>query len=167
MSISAHTVRWKCLIGLSVVACSVGSPVWAATDSLPVSIEYFGINGHTAERAERLPPSIRFTEYNLDAQRNLENTLSADLPTDVLEAEAVAQARMAAVPKQTLEDLFKGVIAAGNYGLTRLPAVVFNQGDTVVYGVADVNVALEQWQHPERWPPAAAATDTTAAGGTQ
>lgn len=143
------------LLGLLIVSAT------GLADSLPISMEYFGMNTRLPQRVEALPPSIHFTDYNVDAQRNLEKQLSADLPANVDDATKIVQQRMAGLAPNTLPNLFKSVVTANNYGLTKLPAVVFNHGDAVIYGVDDVSLALELWQHPDKWlPPTAKAGES-------
>jgi hypothetical protein len=43
-------------------------------------------------------------------------------------------------------NLFTGVLKAREWGLERFPAIVFGQGESVVYGVTDLEQAVLLWR---------------------
>lgn len=87
------------------------------------------------------------TVYDLAAPRRLEAELSVGLPRDPAAAEALARARIAAAA-DALRAAYTGPTQALRYRLTKIPAVVFDRGAAVVYGVTDVAEAIRLFQ---RW----------------
>ena len=91
--------------------------------------------------------------YNLDDGKRLISTLGNGLPADQDAAKQVLEQRFkqrgnAAVKGQFMQ-AFEAVTVSSQYGLTRYPAVVFEHGQSVVYGVTDLSRALtlyRKWQ---------------------
>ena len=83
------------------------------------------------------------TVYYLDAVVLLEQHLSAQLPTDPTQAQALVAQRIAALGPQ-LEARARagaeGLARAAQLGVQRAPAIVFD-GKWAVYGVIDVDAA--------------------------
>jgi integrating conjugative element protein (TIGR03757 family) len=75
--------------------------------------------------------------YDLSAPKRLADALSRGLPGDPRQAQAEAAGRFAA-QKQNLAEAYAGHAQAVRYGLAKIPAAVFNQGEAVVYGITDV-----------------------------
>ena len=87
--------------------------------------------------------------YTLDALSAIEAGLSAILPADRAAAEALARHRIQSTwrqPAETLTEAYQGLFKARQYGLDKLPAIVFD-GKAVVYGVTDLEAALAHYRH--------------------
>jgi integrating conjugative element protein (TIGR03757 family) len=87
------------------------------------------------------------TVYDLSAPRRLAADLGRGLPRDPAAAEALARARIAGAAGN-LRTAYEGPMKALRYGLAKIPAVVFGQGQAVVYGVTDVAEAIRWYR---RW----------------
>ncbi|MCK0513236.1 TIGR03757 family integrating conjugative element protein [Aromatoleum buckelii] len=84
------------------------------------------------------------TVYHVDGIERINATLSAGLPSDPAQAEAVAKRRfeaLTAADRQAIGASAQGLTAAMQYRLTKVPAIVFD-GVAVVYGVENVDQAL-------------------------
>ncbi|RTL26880.1 MAG: TIGR03757 family integrating conjugative element protein [Burkholderiales bacterium] len=81
------------------------------------------------------------TVYLLDGLEQLEEELSQGLPTNEAAAEPVARERLrkmgAAELQRRAANASEGIARAGQYGIDRVPAIVFN-GQSIVYGVTDI-----------------------------
>lgn len=113
-----------------------------------VEMSFFGNNQHQPthiEAAQHLGASV--TIYNLDSQVNLEKQLAEGLPVDDLDkATAIARHRVAQISQQEMVSLFTGIQMAREWGVERFPAIVFGRGDSVVYGVTNLEQALMIWR---------------------
>ncbi len=82
--------------------------------------------------------------YILDEPARIEAELSASLPQDKNAAAEFAQAQVQGAwrePAQHLTLAYQGLLKAKQYGVLRLPAIVFD-GTAIVYGVTDLEEAL-------------------------
>ncbi len=130
------------LLGLVAVSAS-------AESRNGMAVTFFGNNQIQPTNAEwaRDQPGLQLLVINLDEHRNLEKELAEGLPlNDPDRATALARQRTAAVPQSRWDALFVGQMKARQWGVTRFPAVVFGDGDSVVYGVTDLQDAIERWQ---------------------
>lgn len=89
---------------------------------------------------------IEVKTYNLDDGKRLTANLATGLPPNQEQAKRTLEQRfkqqgMEAVKQQFMR-AFQGRIVGVQYGVSRYPAVVFNQGQAVVYGVTDLSRAL-------------------------
>lgn len=75
--------------------------------------------------------------YDLSAPRQLMGWLGQGLPRDPGQAKAVAAGRLGE-HRQRLAAAFGGLALAAQYGIAKIPAVVFNHGEAVAYGITDV-----------------------------
>lgn len=83
------------------------------------------------------------TVYHVDELERVNAVLSAGLPPDPVQADAIARRRFEALTeadRQAIGTSAQGQAAAMQYRLTKVPAIVFD-GAAVVYGVEDVNQA--------------------------
>lgn len=117
-------------------------------DTNPLKMTYFGNNQYPAQHQDAVvAQGVLVVVYNLDAPINLEKELALGLPADdVDKATRIAQARIAEIPQKSFVTLFTGVIQARQWHVERFPAVVFGNGDALLYGVTDLNEALELWR---------------------
>lgn len=129
--------------------CSVSALLWVPVClAQSVEMSFFGNNQHQPthiEAAQHLGASV--TIYNLDSQVNLEKQLAEGLPVDDLDkATAIARHRVAQISQQVMVSLFTGILRAREWGIERFPAIVFGRGDSVVYGVTNLEQALMLWR---------------------
>ncbi|MCD2452832.1 TIGR03757 family integrating conjugative element protein [Methylicorpusculum oleiharenae] len=91
--------------------------------------------------------------YNLDAPQTVLARISQHLPAHQAAAQQALEQQLQARGPQSLHQqlltAYQGLSLATQYRLDRYPAIVFEQGKAVVYGVTDLNQALlryRQWQ---------------------
>lgn len=91
--------------------------------------------------------------YNLDAPKQLFADLSQDLPANPAAAKRTLEQRMQQRGRQALQQqliaAYQGLSVAIQYQVDRYPAVLFDGGQAVIYGVTDLQQALSlyrQWQ---------------------
>jgi integrating conjugative element protein (TIGR03757 family) len=83
--------------------------------------------------------------YDLSAPERLERQLSKGLPSDPDAAKQIANDRFKEGGnklKFAFRDAYEGQMKAMSYNIEKVPAVVFNGGQAIIYGVADVNKAI-------------------------
>ncbi len=86
--------------------------------------------------------------YNLDKHRNLEKKLSIGLPMDDVEkAQKIASQRVSKLDPVMIKNLFNGIIYSINWDIRKVPAFVFNDGESVIYGVTSVDEALDRFEY--------------------
>ncbi|MGE0116228.1 MAG: DUF1525 domain-containing protein [Steroidobacteraceae bacterium] len=134
-----------------IVALLLGSgwPLLQVHAQPAVTVTFFGNNNYQPQHVDWLKaqPGVNVVLFNLDDHRNMEKELAAGLsPGDPARSTAIAQERVKAIPPTRLEALFTGPMKAREWQVQRVPAVVFGEGRSVVYGVTDMRMALERWQ---------------------
>jgi integrating conjugative element protein (TIGR03757 family) len=97
---------------------------------------------------------IEVKTYNLDDGKRWTTKLATGLPPNQEQAKAEIERRFnqqgtAAVQNQIMQ-AFQARIAGMQYGLSRYPAIVFDRGRAVVYGVTDLNRAFELYREWRR-----------------
>lgn len=79
--------------------------------------------------------------YQLDGLEQLEAELSQGLPSTEAAAMPIAMERLRRMGAQELkrrtDNASEGIVRASQYGIDRVPAIVFN-GKAIVYGMTDV-----------------------------
>jgi integrating conjugative element protein (TIGR03757 family) len=89
--------------------------------------------------------------YNLDAPAQLSKDLSLGLPAHVELAKKIVQERLnqdgSAALNARYQNAYQALTKILEYELDRFPAIVFNHGQAVVYGVTDLAVALQIFQN--------------------
>jgi integrating conjugative element protein (TIGR03757 family) len=111
-------------------------------------VTYIGSNTDPLENEQLADDyDIQLTAYNIDAHRNLEKELSANLPSNLAEAERIANERLKRMDGQRLQDAFKGVALTIQWDLQKVPALVFGDGEAVIYGVADLEEGLRRYRY--------------------
>ncbi len=89
-----------------------------------------------------------FKLLNLDAVDILEQHLSQHVPADKRPAETTIKQHIAEIGQaqlnQQLRDAYEPIIMAMRYGVDRYPVVIFD-GRAVVYGITDLQVALNHY----------------------
>jgi integrating conjugative element protein (TIGR03757 family) len=141
MSVYAlHAAALKALLPLLFSA-----PIAHADSGQRPTIEVFT----TSDRPMAIKESARqlvlgMTVYQLDGLENFEAYLSQQLPSAPKAAEKEALRRLQQIDSlrlQAAKDAARGLTLVNEYGIDRVPAVVFD-GRAVVYGVTDVEVAI-------------------------
>lgn len=139
-------------LGLLVSAFAWLIPVQAADERDPFRIDIFTDGAYPISGIETVRRDV-LTEiqlFELDAPDRLEAQLSKDLPEDPIAAERMAAQWLARLDQEKLARQFKaayvGILKALAYGIDRYPAVVFDQGTGVVYGVTDLPQALAYYR---------------------
>lgn len=95
-----------------------------------------------------LQRGVKVQVFNLEDHANLERELSEGLPVHDLErAKALAQARLAQLPVARLQAAFAGPLKAQTWKITKIPAVVFGQGEQVIYDVTNLQQAYDLWRN--------------------
>lgn len=133
----------KSIVAL-VFALAAVSPLAADTPP-PTKIEVFTDRDYPVTAHGHLSVDI----YRLDVPGRIEHALSTGLPADPVSAKQIAVQRVRQIDSSRTEDLkwtFEGLIKARQYRLDRLPAIVFDGGRTVVYGVMDLEAALSHYR---------------------
>ena len=91
---------------------------------------------------------LAITVYEIDGIQSLERALSIDLPVEPQPSKAMALQRLQRLDAPTrarMHSAATGLAKALQYGVEGYPAVVF-EGEAVVYGLTDLNVALEHYR---------------------
>ena len=114
----------------------------------PVHLTFIGNNQYSPTHVNWAKANgAVVTVVNLDDQQNLEKQLALGLPFgDLTNAIAIARARIRSIPKERWTNLFVGPMDAKKWGIKKYPAIVFNNGDSVIYGVLDLKFALMKWE---------------------
>jgi integrating conjugative element protein (TIGR03757 family) len=113
------------------------------------------ITGETTVYRQPENLDLEIQIYQLDAIQQIESELSRDLASDPEQAESTVMERIQllnADARAEIQNAATGLAKAMQYGIDRLPAVVFD-GQAVVYGVTDLNAALGHytvWQAGNR-----------------
>lgn len=116
----------------------------------PIQISYFGNNSTlpTGIESLRQQADIKLIIYNLDDHQNLEKELSRDFPKNKNNKEntlEIARQRLRAISPERFRAVFEGQLKAKEWRLRRFPAVVFGDGDSVIYGVTDLEACHSIW----------------------
>ena len=88
--------------------------------------------------------------YNLDNGKRLVAQIGANLPHNQEAAKNALQQRFKKMGEEQVKAQFiqayQAVTISTQYGLTRYPAVVFNHGESVIYGETNLVQALRLYQ---------------------
>lgn len=99
---------------------------------------------------------IKVDFYNLDAPKLLSKALSQDLPANPQAAQDQILQRWRRSGTHALvqryQQAYQGLSKCLQYGLDRYPAMVFNQGEAVIYGITDLTQAVHLYQTGKRSP---------------
>jgi integrating conjugative element protein (TIGR03757 family) len=115
-------------------------------------LQVFTSAAHPPVGLEAIADSATVELYPVDAVARLEETLSAGLPDDPEQAEALALERLQALDEARIEQLnagASGLALARQHGLDRFPAVVIND-DAIVYGVMDLRQVIALYRQRGR-----------------
>jgi len=111
-----------------------------------ISSDSFPVTGIKALQQQGLSVNV----YNLDDGKRLVAQIGANLPNNQNAAKNVLQQRFKEMGDKQVKAQFiqayQAVTLSTQYGLTRYPAVVFNHGESVVYGETNLVQALRLYQ---------------------
>ena len=126
----------------------------ADTNSPPTRVEVFtttdqAVAGASAIDFKQQVPDIDLQVYRLDGIRQMELTLSGNLPNDAEAAKRIVLQRIQQMDKPSTAQMQQSAVGLAKviqYGIGRYPVIVFN-GEAVVYGVTDPGEALRRYRH--------------------
>lgn len=115
---------------------------------MPTQIEAFTNSRYPITNATE--PDVPVQIHDLDAPARLEEKLSLGLPSDPKQAKAAALKHLEALGADRLAKMvnqaYEGTTQAMNYELVKVPAVVFDNGTSVIYGITDIDDAIKRYQ---------------------
>ncbi len=137
--------------GLNAVLLCVAT-IPALADSQPLLIELIGVSNDRFTGQAAVPAAVSIISYRVDGLASIMAELSSGLSHQPAQAEAIVRQRLQAldhgVLHQRIEQATLGLLKAREYNLDRYPAIVFNQGEAVLYGLTDLRRAVEVYR---RW----------------
>ena len=107
-------------------------------------ITYLGTNHYQISHAENVS-DYQIEIFNLDELNNLEKEITSNLPSDPIQAERLANARMQDLDNEKAMRMFKSVALLIEWDVKKLPAFVFGDGEYVIYGVTDTAIAIQRF----------------------
>ena len=117
-----------------------------ASESKPPRVEVFTLSDRPVRGVDALERrGITVDVYVVDAVEQMNRTLSAGLPTNVRQATSMASHRIqqqSADLSRRYQQAARGLLRAQRLGVQRVPAVVFDDGQTIVLGVTDLEVGI-------------------------
>ena len=140
---------WFALVTITVVL--IGRAELANADAkLPYTMDIFTTAEFPIRRIGFIADTSReritkLTVYRVDGLEELEQLLSENLRNDPDRAQAIALERMqtdGARIRQLAQEGADALELAIRYGIDRYPAMVFNDGESVIYGITNVEEAV-------------------------
>jgi integrating conjugative element protein (TIGR03757 family) len=127
---------------------------FSSINSQALTLEVITDQPHQIRDVIRLrQQGITVAVYDLTAGDRMAEVMSKGLTGPDNHAHQQVQQRIAAIGRKQfeaqLQHAFQAIIQSIAYELDRHPAIVFNQGEAVVYGVTDLHTALgfyQQWK---------------------
>jgi len=130
-----------CALAMSFLAVSFG--LMADTHN---SLTYLGTNQFEATNTDVASQyDLTIATYNLDGLHNLENQISANLPENPDEAQRMAEQRLNSIDESVTTKILYGSSLVIKWDIKKLPAFVFGDGQYVIYGVTDTNIAIKRF----------------------
>ncbi len=115
---------------------------------IPTQIEVFTNSRYPITNATQTDVPIQI--HDLDAPARLEENLSTGLPSDPKQAKTMALKHLEALGADRLAEMvnraYEGTTQAINFELLKIPAVVFDNGTSVIYGITDIDDAVARYQ---------------------
>ena len=115
---------------------------------LPARIEVFTNSRYPATNTTTTGVPVQI--HDLDAPAGLEEKLSTGLPSDPEQAKVMALQRLEALGAGRLAEMvnqaYEGATQAMIYELVKIPAVVFDNGTSVIYGITNIEDAIRHYQ---------------------
>lgn len=137
-------IRLAALLSLLVLV----PPPAAAAACTPTQIEIFTVTTLPVASHRRYPATT-LARYHLDSQRLLEQRLGEGLVHGRAHSARVLNQRLAQLPRGqlagALQQTVDGVMGLRRYGLSRVPAIVFD-GRAAVLGERDLDRAVSRYR---------------------
>lgn len=134
---------------MMLIATSVPPAAFAAEGGKrPSAIDVF-----VTSNGEISSPQADVAIHVVDGLAALERELSEGLPDDPKAARELALRRIDALGGGLLsraESAAEGLVLAQRYGIKKVPAIVFDDGISVVYGITDIGDAIEIYRQGGR-----------------
>ena len=131
-----------------IASILVGTTSYAGTNS---QLTFFGTNQHQlTQESVATEFNLLLTNYNLDAQRNLETMIGAGLPEDREEAQRIATKRMESIDESVTTKILYGTALLFKWDIKKLPAFVFGDGNYVIYGITNTKTAINMFLNSRR-----------------
>ncbi|MBL3601549.1 MAG: TIGR03757 family integrating conjugative element protein [gamma proteobacterium endosymbiont of Lamellibrachia anaximandri] len=115
---------------------------------MPAQIEVFTNSRYQVTNTTTTGVAVQI--HDLDTPTRLEKKLSAGLPYDPEQAKTIALKRLEALGADQLAEMvnqaYEGTTQAMTYELVKIPAVVFDNGTSVIYGITDIDDAIRRYQ---------------------
>ena len=146
---------WICLTVLTIYAKdSSASEKYLLVQPDNIKMFYTDANKiRIGKKTQALKKQLRVDQFNLGSVDKIESMLSKNLPSNLKQAERIAQRRADSFMKnQELLDAmrqgYEGIIVANAMGLKKTPAIVFTWEKQlfVVYGERNSDIGLKQFQ---------------------
>lgn len=110
------------------------------------TITFIGNNDYQIKQSN-LATEYQFhlVSYNLDGLKNLEKSIIKDLPKDIQKAQKIANQRLDDIDQSVMVSLFKASSLLLKWDIKKIPAMVFGDGEYVIYGVTDTGIAIKRF----------------------
>jgi len=132
---------------LSILILSLLSSVVAASESVSL-IEIFVDDANPIQRVKNgAGRDIEFVIYDLSAPERFEKELSRGVSGSLDQVKRKVLKKIQGLSTSYMEEHvmtpYKGLLKAMEYELIKLPAIVFNNGESVIYGVRSIKKAIQ------------------------
>lgn len=140
----------KRILGFWVLTMSIAGRIACAE---PAAVEIFTDGTFPIRGIDAAAKSgTRVTLFDLDAPKRWAAELNTELPGNPQAARTAAMAWIEAnggieQAKRDLQEAYAGHLKAFRYGIKKLPAIVFDGGASVIYGVKDLTEALDRYRN--------------------
>jgi len=150
----AHPLKSFCILLFLCISLS-GFNAWAKAEIEVIYNDQFPLSGV----AQITGSALQVKLYNLDDARRLLDSFKKGLAPngDLKQSKAMIMQRFNAMGKANLKKQFsqayQGIIIGTQYGVKRFPVVLFDQGQSAVYGVTHLPDAIalyQQWKTGQR-----------------
>ena len=115
------------------------------------TIYFIGNNKLVSSNNESIDGYI-LKSFNLDGQQNLEKQLVKGIdvktlsPEGMKAAELEANRRLEEMDRSLLQQAFMPLLLAAKFDIKKVPAFVFDEGDSVIYGVTNTIEAIQIYE---------------------
>jgi len=133
---------------LLLLMCSLSFVCQAQT--WPRHMEVFTNQPGRVHGQNSLSKSTRITIYDMQASNRFDASLTPALSSDPKAARRQAQQYLKKLDQKSLQTkarkAYQGALKAAQYNVKKVPAIVFNNGESVIFGVLDLKRALHIWR---------------------
>jgi integrating conjugative element protein (TIGR03757 family) len=137
------------LLSISLICLSVNLKATEQPHIEVITSDEFPVTGIEDLKKQGIEAKV----LNFNDSKRMIAKLESDLPNNEAAAKKAMQQRLNKMGEEALNNLFshafQAVIVGTEHGITRYPAVVFDRGQSVIYGVTDMTQALalyHQWK---------------------